>query len=145
MRTVLDGSVAAKWYFAEPGHEAADRILAEGIAGGREKAVNTVGQDCRHTTGIGGDHWEPTGVGLENRQRHVVDVRRLDVDVGLSVVPPDRIGINAPGDYMRDYAQKPGEYALRVVEKAVAGTYEHYYPAPGTKPITPDNSKTGNQ
>jgi predicted nucleic acid-binding protein len=36
VRTVVDGSVAAKWYFAEPGHEAADRILAEGIAGGRE-------------------------------------------------------------------------------------------------------------
>ena len=36
MRTVIDGSVAAKWYFAEPGHEAADLVLAEGIAGGRE-------------------------------------------------------------------------------------------------------------
>jgi predicted nucleic acid-binding protein len=36
MRTVVDGSVAAKWYFAEPGHEAADRILAAGIAGERE-------------------------------------------------------------------------------------------------------------
>jgi predicted nucleic acid-binding protein len=32
----VDGSVAAKWYFAEPGHEAADRILAAGIAGERE-------------------------------------------------------------------------------------------------------------
>jgi predicted nucleic acid-binding protein len=36
MRTVVDGSVAAKWYFAEPGSEAADRILAGGIAGERE-------------------------------------------------------------------------------------------------------------
>jgi predicted nucleic acid-binding protein len=36
MRTVVDGSVAAKWYFAERGHEAADRILAAGIAGERE-------------------------------------------------------------------------------------------------------------
>ena len=36
MRTVVDGSVAAKWYFAEPGHEAADTILAAGIAGERE-------------------------------------------------------------------------------------------------------------
>jgi predicted nucleic acid-binding protein len=36
VRTVVDGSVAAKWYFAEPGHDAADRILAEGIAGERE-------------------------------------------------------------------------------------------------------------
>ncbi len=32
----MDGSVAGKWYFAEPGHEAADRILASGIAGERE-------------------------------------------------------------------------------------------------------------
>lgn len=36
MRTVVDGSVATKWYFAEPGHAGADRILAEGIAGERE-------------------------------------------------------------------------------------------------------------
>ena len=36
MRTVVDGSVAAKWYFAEPGYEAADRVLAAGIAGERE-------------------------------------------------------------------------------------------------------------
>jgi predicted nucleic acid-binding protein len=36
VRTVVDGSVAAKWYFSEPGHEAADRILAAGIAGERE-------------------------------------------------------------------------------------------------------------
>jgi predicted nucleic acid-binding protein len=36
VRTIVDGSVAAKWYFAEPGHESADRILAEGIAGERE-------------------------------------------------------------------------------------------------------------
>ncbi len=32
----MDGSVTAKWYFSEPGHEAADRILAAGIAGQRE-------------------------------------------------------------------------------------------------------------
>ncbi len=36
MRTVVDASVAAKWYFAEAGHEAADRMLAERIAGERE-------------------------------------------------------------------------------------------------------------
>ncbi len=36
MRTVVDASVAAKWYFAEPGHEAADRILAAAIGGERE-------------------------------------------------------------------------------------------------------------
>lgn len=36
MRLVVDGSVAAKWYFAEPGHEAADRVLAARIAGENE-------------------------------------------------------------------------------------------------------------
>jgi predicted nucleic acid-binding protein len=36
VRAVVDGSVAAKWYFAEPGHEAADRVLAARIAGERE-------------------------------------------------------------------------------------------------------------
>lgn len=36
MRAVVDGSVAAKWYFPEPGHEAADRVLAARIDGERE-------------------------------------------------------------------------------------------------------------
>lgn len=36
MRTVVDASVAAKWYFEEPGHEAADRLLAEQLAGARD-------------------------------------------------------------------------------------------------------------
>ena len=36
MRIVVDGSVAAKWYFAEPGHEAADRVLEARIAGEHE-------------------------------------------------------------------------------------------------------------
>jgi predicted nucleic acid-binding protein len=36
MRIVVDGSVAAKWYFPEPGHEAADVILAARIAGEHE-------------------------------------------------------------------------------------------------------------
>jgi predicted nucleic acid-binding protein len=36
VRTVVDASVAAKWYFIEPGHEAADQILLAAIAGERE-------------------------------------------------------------------------------------------------------------
>ena len=36
MRTVVDGSVAVKWYFPEAGHESADRLLAEAVAGERE-------------------------------------------------------------------------------------------------------------
>lgn len=36
MRTVIDASVSAKWYFPEPGNDAADRLLAERITGERE-------------------------------------------------------------------------------------------------------------
>ena len=36
MRVVIDASVSAKWYFAEPGHEAADLVLAARIAGEHE-------------------------------------------------------------------------------------------------------------
>ena len=49
---------------------------------------------------------------------------------------PEVPGINAPGDYMKDYAPNPGAYALKVVDKAGKGTYEHYFPpkpAAGTK------------
>jgi predicted nucleic acid-binding protein len=36
MRTVVDTSVAAKWYFPEPGGDEADQILADRMAGERE-------------------------------------------------------------------------------------------------------------
>jgi predicted nucleic acid-binding protein len=36
MRTLVDASVAVKWYLPEPGERAAMRVLAEGIAGSRE-------------------------------------------------------------------------------------------------------------
>ena len=36
MRIVVDGSVAAKWYFPERGHEAASGILSGGITGEHE-------------------------------------------------------------------------------------------------------------
>jgi hypothetical protein len=47
---------------------------------------------------------------------------------------PEVPGINAPGDYMKDYAPNPGAYALKVLDKASKGTYEHYFPPvrPGT-------------
>ena len=41
---------------------------------------------------------------------------------------PEVPGINAPGDYLKDYAPKPGESALKVIDKAAKGTYEHYFP-----------------
>jgi predicted nucleic acid-binding protein len=36
VRAVIDASVSAKWYFPEPGNDAADRLLAERVAGERE-------------------------------------------------------------------------------------------------------------
>ena len=41
---------------------------------------------------------------------------------------PEVPGINAPGDYLKDYAPNPGAYALKVLDKAHKGTYEHYFP-----------------
>ncbi len=57
---------------------------------------------------------------------------------------PEVPGVNAPGDYMKDYAPNPGKYALMVLDKAMKGTYANYFPAAGTnisikpsgKPIT---------
>jgi len=46
---------------------------------------------------------------------------------------PEVPGINAPGDYLKDYAPDPGTYALKVLEKANNGTYEHYFPGAGSK------------
>ena len=36
MRAVVDASVTAKWYFFEPGRDAADQVLAARMAGERE-------------------------------------------------------------------------------------------------------------
>lgn len=41
---------------------------------------------------------------------------------------PELPGVNAPGDYLRDYAPNPGKYALGVLQKAQDGTYSHYFP-----------------
>ena len=46
---------------------------------------------------------------------------------------PEVPGINAPGDYLKDYAPNPGDYAFKVMDKANAGTYEHYFPGAGAK------------
>ena len=51
---------------------------------------------------------------------------------------PEVPGINAPGDYMKDYAPNPGDYAFKVMQKAADGTYEHYFPGIGSK-ITYNN------
>jgi hypothetical protein len=46
---------------------------------------------------------------------------------------PEVPGINAPGDYLKDYAPNPGAYALKVMDRAMKGTYEHYFPGAGAK------------
>jgi hypothetical protein len=59
---------------------------------------------------------------------------------------PEVPGINAPGNYLRDYAPDPGKYSLGVLDKANKGTYEHYFPGAGAKitlaPVAP--TKRGN-
>ena len=37
-----------------------------------------------------------------------------------------------PGDYLKDYANTPGEYAFDLMERAMKGTYDSYFPRPGT-------------
>ena len=44
---------------------------------------------------------------------------------------PEVPGINAPGDYMKDYAPNPWKVSKAVIDKAVDGSYQHYFPAPG--------------
>ena len=56
---------------------------------------------------------------------------------------PEVPGINAPGDYLKDYAPRPGEYALKVIDSAAKGTYKHYFPPaapapPGGTPKPPE-------
>jgi hypothetical protein len=46
---------------------------------------------------------------------------------------PEVPGINAPGDYLKDYAPNPGNYSLMVLDKAMKGTYEYFYPPAGTR------------
>lgn len=46
---------------------------------------------------------------------------------------PEVPGINAPGDYLKDYAPDPGTYSLRLLDQATKGTYQHYFPGAGSK------------
>lgn len=43
---------------------------------------------------------------------------------------PEYPGINVPGDYMAQYAPDPWKYAKAVVDKAISGKYEYYFPKP---------------
>jgi hypothetical protein len=54
---------------------------------------------------------------------------------------PEVPGINVPGDYLKDYAPRPGEYSLKVLDSATKGTYNRYFPptppAPGPQKPPP--------
>ena len=41
---------------------------------------------------------------------------------------PEIPGINAPGNYDTDYAPDPWRTVKLVIDKVLAGTYEHFYP-----------------
>lgn len=58
---------------------------------------------------------------------------------------PEVPGINAPGDYLKDYAPHPGDYALRVLDSAAKGTYKHYFPvvAPPVRSSGPQKPPPG--
>ena len=56
---------------------------------------------------------------------------------------PDVPGINAPGDYLKDYAPNPGRHALDVLKKANDGTYQHYFPAKPTRTTSPAPKPAG--
>jgi hypothetical protein len=46
---------------------------------------------------------------------------------------PEVPGINAPGDYLKDYAPDPGKYAIGLMNRAINGSYDHYFPGAGSK------------
>ena len=37
-------------------------------------------------------------------------------------------GINAPGDYMTDYAPNPWKTVKAVIDRVLADNYDHFYP-----------------
>jgi hypothetical protein len=43
---------------------------------------------------------------------------------------PEMPGINAPGDYLTDYAPNPWRIAKPVIDRATSGKYDYYFPRP---------------
>ena len=41
---------------------------------------------------------------------------------------PEIPGMNAPGDYMADYAPDPWKTVKAVIDRVLAGNYDHFYP-----------------
>jgi hypothetical protein len=41
---------------------------------------------------------------------------------------PEIPGINAPGDYLKDYAPNPWKDVKGVIDRVLAGRYDHFFP-----------------
>jgi hypothetical protein len=46
---------------------------------------------------------------------------------------PEMPGINAPGQYATDYAPNPWRTVKGVIDKVIAGHYEHFFPLTGPR------------
>ena len=66
---------------------------------------------------------------LDNAEVRALASRYGDPDRILAQDWVDKIpGINAPGDYMKDYASEPWKSDKEVMDQVEAGTYEYFYP-----------------
>ena len=64
----------------------------------REQAVHAVREDRRHAARLGRHDRQAARERLDHRRRHVVDVRRLHVDVVLGVAARDSSGATRPAN-----------------------------------------------
>ncbi len=85
------------------------------IAAFDEQAVLVVGENRGHAAGVRRHDRAPARERLEHRRRHVVDVGRLQIDVGLGVVAPDVFGRDASGEPDVFEPQLAGELAQALV------------------------------
>ena len=68
----------------------ADRLRSSlRVATRHEQAVDTISQDGGNAPGMGRDNRAAAGEGLQHRRWHVVDIRRLQVDVRVGVIAVD--------------------------------------------------------
>jgi hypothetical protein len=50
---------------------------------------------------------------------------------------PEIPGINAPGDYTTGYAPDPWKTVKGVIDRVIAGNYDHFYPPTSGRPSGP--------
>ena len=75
--------------------------------------MHAVGQNRRHAAGVGRHDRAAARKGFEHGRRHVVDVGRLQVDVGVGVVPPHVGRRHAAGEAHVAQAEIRGELPER--------------------------------